>query len=357
MFFTTTLLQWFSENGRSLPWRETRDPYAIWLSEVILQQTRIEQGRPYWERFMRRWPTVEALAATTEDDVLREWQGLGYYSRARNLHTAARQIVANGGFPTTYEEIRKLKGVGDYTAAAIGSFAFGLPVAVVDGNVYRVLSRYFGIDTPINTTQGKKEFTALAQELHSTPTNAVVNSKLFTHHSSLLNSALMDFGATQCTPQSPRCTDCPLMETCSAFREQRVSELPVKQKKLKVKERQLTYIYIRYQGETAIRRRPAGDIWQGLYEPLLIDNGQWTMDNWIAQHHYQSSIVNCQLVRKKQKHILTHRIIIADFYLWQPNERPQLPDGYFWIKEQDIDRYAVPRLVEILLEALPSALP
>jgi A/G-specific adenine glycosylase len=330
MSFTPALLRWFSENGRSLPWRETRDPYAIWLSEIILQQTRIEQGRPYWERFMRRWPTVEALAAATEDDVLREWQGLGYYSRARNLHTAARQIVECGGFPTTYEGIRALKGVGDYTAAAIGSFAFGLPVAVVDGNVYRVLSRYFGITTPINTTQGKKEFTALAQSLLDEvrgTRNEVQN----------FNQAIMDFGATQCTPTSPQCATCPFMETCTAFREQRIQELPVKLRTLKVKERHFTYIYIRFQGETAIRRRPAGDIWQGLYEPLLMENGEWRMENY-------------ELIKKNVRHVLTHRIILADFYLWQPDERPALPDGYFWIKEQDIDHYAVPRLVELLLD-------
>ena len=164
MSFTTTILEWFKENGRALPWRETRDPYAIWLSEIILQQTRIEQGRPYWERFMKRWPTVEALAHATEDEVLREWQGLGYYSRARNLHTAAKQVLVRGGFPTTIEGIKSLKGVGDYTAAAIGSIAFNLPAAVVDGNVYRVLARHFGIDTPINTTEGKKLFAALAQD-------------------------------------------------------------------------------------------------------------------------------------------------------------------------------------------------
>ena len=159
MSFAVTIIDWFRQNGRALPWRETRDPYAIWLSEIILQQTRVEQGRPYWERFMRRWPTVDDLAAATEDEVLREWQGLGYYSRARNLHAAARQVAARGGFPTTFEELKALKGVGDYTAAAIGSFAFNLPVAVVDGNVYRVLARHFGISTPINTTEGKKEFT------------------------------------------------------------------------------------------------------------------------------------------------------------------------------------------------------
>ena len=166
--FTLTLLRWFRDNGRELPWRGTHDPYAVWLSEVILQQTQVKQGWEYWERFMRRWPTVADLAAATEDEVLREWQGLGYYSRARNLHAAARQIVAAGGFPTTIEGLRALKGVGDYTAAAIGSIAFGLPAAVVDGNVYRVLSRYYGIATPINTTEGKKEFAALAQSLLST---------------------------------------------------------------------------------------------------------------------------------------------------------------------------------------------
>ena len=155
--FALTLLRWFRDYGRDLPWRQTRDPYAIWLSEIILQQTQVKQGWAYWERFMKRWPRVELLAAATEDEVLREWQGLGYYSRARNLHTAARQIVEMGGFPTTLEGIKSLKGVGDYTAAAIGSFAFDLPAAVVDGNVYRVLSRYFGISTPINTTEGKKE--------------------------------------------------------------------------------------------------------------------------------------------------------------------------------------------------------
>ena len=176
--FAPTLLHWFQEHGRDLPWRQTRDPYAIWLSEIILQQTQVKQGWAYWERFMKRWPKVELLAAATEDEVLREWQGLGYYSRARNLHTAARQIVEMGGFPTTLEGIKSLKGVGDYTAAAIGSFAFDLPAAVVDGNVYRVLSRYFGISTPINTTEGKKEFALLAQS-HSWLN---LNFQLFTFH-------------------------------------------------------------------------------------------------------------------------------------------------------------------------------
>ena len=338
--FTLTLLSWFRENGRELPWRQTHDPYAIWLSEIILQQTQVKQGWDYWERFIRRWPKVEDLAAATEDEVLREWQGLGYYSRARNLHFAAKQIVALGHFPDTLEEIRQLKGVGDYTAAAIGSIAFGLPAAVVDGNVYRVLARHFGIDTPINTTEGKKTFTALAQSL------------LPEKEASAYNQAIMDFGAIQCTPQSPRCNDCPLMETCSAFREGRVGELPVKQKTLQVKERHLIYIYVRCKGETAIHRRGSGDIWQGLWEPLLIENGTMNIEDWLHDN-FQFSIFNLQLISKGVKHVLTHRILIADFYIMEVGEKPSLPPDYVWIKETELDQYAVPRLIEILLTSLP----
>jgi A/G-specific adenine glycosylase len=210
------------------------------LSEIILQQTRVQQGWDYWERFIRRWPTVEQLAAATEDEVLREWQGLGYYSRARNLHAAARQIVRRGGFPQTLEGIKSLKGVGDYTAAAIGSFAFGLPAAVVDGNVYRVLARHFGISTPINTTAAKHEFAALAQSLLPLPTTPIPSP---TNQVADYNQAIMDFGAILCTPSSPQCPTCPLQETCVAFREGRVGELPVKEKKLVVKTRHLVYIY------------------------------------------------------------------------------------------------------------------
>ena len=351
--FAITLLQWFRENGRELPWRGTRDAYAIWLSEIILQQTRIEQGRPYWERFMQRWPTVEALAAASEDEVLREWQGLGYYSRARNLHAAAKQVVAQGGFPTTLEGIKALKGVGDYTAAAIGSFAFGLPAAVVDGNVYRVLSRHFGIDTPINTTEGKKVFATLAQSLLPQDPSP---SQLFNFSpSQLFNQALMDFGAVQCTPTSPRCGDCPLMESCVALREGRIAELPMKLKTLKVQERHLTYIYIRCNGQTAIRRRPAGDIWQGLYEPLLIEvrgERREVREMLRAAGILLPHTSYLSPLKRNVKHVLTHRVLYADFYLWETNEKPTLPERYFWIDESDIDRYAVPRLVELLLEAL-----
>lgn len=324
MSFTVAILEWFRENGRVLPWRETRDPYAILLSEIILQQTRIEQGKPYWERFMKRWPTVEALAQASEDEVLREWQGLGYYSRARNLHEAAKQIVEMGGFPKTVEGIKRLKGVGDYTAAAIGSIAFNLPAAVVDGNVYRVLARHYGIETPINTTEGKKEFTALA------------NSLLPANEASAFNQAMMDFGAIQCTPVNPQCTVCPLQETCVALHEGKTASLPVKRKTLKVQERHLVYIYVRHQGKTAIHRRAAGDIWQGLYEP------------WLTEAVPSGAI----LLRQGVKHVLTHRILYADFYLWEPAEQPQLPDDYFWIPEADIDQYGVPRLIELLLEEL-----
>ena len=327
--FTSTLLKWFSENGRQLPWRETRDPYAIWLSEIILQQTRIQQGMAYWERFMQRWPRVEDLARATEDEVLRMWQGLGYYSRARNLHTAARQILALGHFPCTLDEIKALKGVGDYTAAAIGSIAFDLPAAVVDGNVYRVLARHFGIDTPINTTEGKHNFTALAQEL------------LPPKQASAFNQAMMDFGAIQCTPQSPRCLLCPLQETCVALREGRVEGLPVKLKKLQVKTRRLTYVYIRCQGMTAIHRRGEGDIWQGLWEPLLYEDAP-----------LPPFCGKLTLLRKGVRHVLTHRILLADFYLLECDERPSLPSDFVWIGEQDIENYGVPRLVELLLEAV-----
>ena len=335
MEFASILLDWFQENGRDLPWRQTRDPYAIWLSEIILQQTQVKQGWEYWERFMRRWPNVEALAAATEDEVLREWQGLGYYSRARNLHYAARQIVEMGSFPNTIEGIKQLKGVGDYTAAAIGSIAFNLPAAVVDGNVYRVLSRYFGIDTPINNTEGKKLFAAMAQEMALPSLNREGAGV------GLYNQAIMDFGAIHCTPQSPKCEACPLLESCAAFRTNRIQELPVKLKTLKIRERHLIYIYIRYKGQTAIHRRGAGDIWQGLWEPLLTDDENFSLFT------FHSSL---RLVKQGVRHVLTHRVLYADFYLWEPDKRPSLPSDYIWIPESDIDNYALPRLIEILLE-------
>ena len=348
--FSLTLLKWFHENGRALPWRQTRDPYAIWLSEIILQQTQVKQGWEYWERFMRRWPTVEALASATEDEVLREWQGLGYYSRARNLHYAARQIVEMGGFPKTIEDIKRLKGVGDYTAAAIGSIAFDLPVAVVDGNVYRVLSRYFRIDTPINTTEGKKLFAALAQEKLLPALNREGLG------AGLYNQAIMDFGAIQCTPQSPKCERCPLMESCEAFRNGCIQELPVKLKTLKIHERHLIYIYIRCKGQTAIHRRGPGDIWQGLWEPFILEaRGEMLEVRKMLKASGILSPLTSHLLplKKNVKHVLTHRILYADFYLLETDQKPVLPSDYIWISEADIDNYALPRLIEILLDSVP----
>ena len=324
MTFTESILRWYAENGRDLPWRRTRDPYAVWLSEIILQQTRVVQGRAYWERFMERFPTVEDLAAAPEDEVMRLWQGLGYYSRARNLHAAAKQIVALGAFPDTLEGIRALKGVGDYTAAAIGSIAFGLPAAVVDGNVYRVLARHFGIATPVGTTEAKKEFSALAQRLLPSDAPAA------------FNQGMMDFGATLCTPLNPACPECPLQASCQAFRTGRTDLLPVKQALSKPVVRHLSYVHVRCQGYTAIRRRGPGDIWQGMWEPWLTDEVP----------------ADARLIVKDFKHQLTHRTLLADLYVWEPSDRPSLPDGYVWIKEAELDRYAKPRLFELFLEKL-----
>lgn len=383
--FSNTILSWFRENGRELPWRETKNPYAIWLSEIILQQTRIAQGWEYWERFMAQYPTVEDLAAAHEDEVLKLWQGLGYYSRARNLHAAAKQIVALGHFPDTLEGIKQLKGVGDYTAAAIGSFAFDIPAAVVDGNVYRVLARYFGIDTPINSTQGKKEFAALAQSLLPSSKASDDFLSLSSASDSLsssspvaaYNQAMMDFGAIQCTPQSPKCLLCPLAETCEAMRSNRIAELPVKQKTLKVKTRHLSYIYIRCNGMTAIHRRGEGDIWQGLWEPFnasditeataSIASAQASPSSAkfspssaklspfkpeLAASLHLSNVDGLQLLAQDVKHVLTHRILLADFYLLETEARPQLPDDYIWIKEEEIEDYGIPRLIELMLEKI-----
>ena len=385
MEFANTIISWFRENGRALPWRETRDPYAIWLSEIILQQTRIAQGWEYWERFMAQYPTVVDLAAAHEDEVLKLWQGLGYYSRARNLHTAAKQIVALGHFPDTLEGIKQLKGVGDYTAAAIGSFAFDIPAAVVDGNVYRVLARYFGIDTPINSTQGKKEFAALAQSLLPSSKASVSLSSFspasdFQSSLSLVaayNQAMMDFGAIQCTPQSPKCLLCPLAETCEAMRTNRVAELPVKQKTMKVKTRHLSYIYIRCKGETAIHRRGEGDIWQGLWEPFNASDiaeacaspssAQASLSSTkfstsltklssfkkeLAADLHLLNVDALQLLAQDVKHVLTHRILFADFYLLETDAHPQLTDDYIWIKEEEIEDYGIPRLIELMLEKI-----
>lgn len=369
--FASTIVSWFGEYGRDLPWRHTKDAYAIWLSEVILQQTRIVQGQAYWERMMERWPSVEALAAASEDEVLRMWQGLGYYSRARNLHEAARQVVAMGRFPDSLKGIKALKGVGDYTAAAIACFAFGVPAAVVDGNVYRVLARYFDIDVPINSSQGKRVFAELAQSL--LPQSEAV----------AYNQGIMDFGAMVCTPMAPRCAECPLMLSCTAFRSGRVDVLPVKLKTVKVRERHLAYVFVRCweRGDgvpmTAIHRRSKGDIWQGLWEPfnasvaderasspeeiarmlyskcsevdgaevLLRQSEGFSADMDFPAGKCDSKLPVLRLVAKGVKHVLTHRILLVDFYVLDVTSRPALPDGYVWISEEELERYAMPKVI------------
>jgi A/G-specific adenine glycosylase len=262
MSFSKIVIRWYSGNNRKLPWRETQNPYFIWLSEIILQQTQVKQGLPYYEAFVKNFPTIYDLAAAEEQTVLKLWQGLGYYSRARNLHFTAQYIVneCNGVFPNTYKTLLKLKGVGDYTASAIASICFGEATAVVDGNVYRVLARYFGIDTPINTTDGIKQFKALAQELIDKKDPAT------------FNQAIMEFGAMQCRPKTPDCLFCPLSTSCIAYNKGRIGELPVKLKKIKVKQRYFNFIVFKSKdNKTVLEQREGKGIWQNLYQFPLIE--------------------------------------------------------------------------------------
>ncbi|MBL7806301.1 MAG: A/G-specific adenine glycosylase [Saprospiraceae bacterium] len=261
-FFYHTLLDWSAQNPRPMPWKGEKDPYKIWLSEIILQQTRVEQGLPYYQKFIRHYPTVLHLANAPEDQLLKDWEGLGYYSRARNLHAAARYIAhhLDGGFPQTYEAIRQLKGVGPYTAAAIASFGYGLPHAVLDGNVYRVLSRIFGIDTPINTPQAQRQFTELAQYL------------LHPDKPAAHNQALMDFGAIYCTPAQPQCHTCPFQDHCQARLQNKVLLLPVKQKAPERKKRTFHYLVVHHGGQVYVRKRTGKDIWKGLWEFPCTEN-------------------------------------------------------------------------------------
>jgi len=333
--FSATLLKWYRANKRKLPFRQTRDPYLIWLSEIILQQTRVAQGLAYYEKFAQRFPTPSALAAAKEDEVLKLWQGLGYYSRARNLHAAAKSM--KGVFPSTYKEVRALKGVGDYTAAAICSVAYRMPYAVLDGNVYRVLSRVFGIATPIDSTEGKKEFTALAQKL------------LDKKNPGDYNQAIMDFGALVCTPQAPQCLLCPLAKECRARRENRTAALPVKAKKTKVTERFFHYIYVEQGNFMWLRKRRAGDIWQNLYELPMMEtpkNGVLTQKpKWCGR-------AKLSVVGTPVKHVLSHRIIWAQLYRVQLPPTAKVPPEFLRIRKSSLEKYAVPRLVQKLLERI-----
>jgi len=262
MCIATEIIPWYLANKRDLPWRNTQDPYKIWISEIILQQTRVEQGISYYHKLTTAFPTIKHLAQADEEIVLKNWQGLGYYSRARNLHFAAKQIVNdfNNKFPNNYNDIISLKGVGEYTAAAIASFAFQLPYAVLDGNVFRLLSRLMGIDTPINSTKAKKEFSELAQSL--------MNTK----HPDLYNQAIMEFGSQVCKPKKPKCNECPLQSSCFAFSKNKIQLLPVKPKKNKQKVMYFNYFYFRYQDKTFIQKRSENDIWKNLYQFPLIEN-------------------------------------------------------------------------------------
>ncbi len=336
--FSKILLNWYKIHKRPLPWRDTQDPYRIWISEIILQQTRVAQGYDYFLRFMERFPDIDTLAAAPEDEVLKYWEGLGYYSRARNLHTAAKSM--NGVFPSTYEGVLALKGVGEYTAAAICSFAYRMPYAVVDGNVYRVLARLFGIHTPTDTTEGKKEIATLAQKL--------LDKQFPDDH----NQAIMDFGATQCVPQSPNCKVCPFVKRCKAYAADEVEVLPIRTAKVQTYKRYFTYIYVRQGGYTWLRRRPAGDIWQGLYElPMLETSQEITMqelkktDFW--KKHF--SRLSPRLLQGPVKHVLSHRVIYAWCYGVEIPDGQTVSQGFIKVPENDVKKYAFPRLVQKFL--------
>ncbi|PZX44339.1 A/G-specific DNA-adenine glycosylase [Nonlabens dokdonensis] len=311
MNFSQQLIDWYTVNKRSLPWRDTKNPYFIWLSEVILQQTRVQQGLPYYKSFVKKFPSVENLAHAPQDEVLKLWQGLGYYSRARNLQTAAMQIVDNNSkFPDNYKDLLQLKGVGEYTAAAIASFAFGESVAVVDGNVYRVLSRIYGIATPINVPAGVKEFKSLAGKL------------LDQHDPATYNQAIMEFGAIQCVPKSPDCSVCPFQSNCIAYQEQRVKELPVKLKKTKVKNLFHHYLVIQTPSKkTVLHQRDNSSIWAGLFEfPYIEAQGallpqeiieEKFFKELVGESRFRESVYNQQPIIHK----LSHRKVHAYFWI------------------------------------------
>ncbi|GAA4366406.1 A/G-specific adenine glycosylase [Hymenobacter saemangeumensis] len=323
-FLATALLAWYPRHHRDLPWRHTRDPYAIWLSEVILQQTRVAQGLPYYERFLAAYPTVQALAAAPEQEVLRLWQGLGYYSRARNMHLTAQQVVQeyDGRFPSTYAELLKLRGVGPYTAAAIASFAFDEPVAVLDGNVYRVLARIFGLHSDIAAPASRKEFQALADQ--HIPATAPAD----------FNQAIMEFGAIQCTPVKPDCLFCPLQQQCWAFQHGQVAVLPIKSKAKASRVRYFQYFVLRYQEQLYLRERREKDIWQGLYDFALTETTIPEIPPAEVLRHLEAlgAVVDTRQVAEPSaafRHVLSHQKLEARFHpvaLAQPLPASTLQD-------------------------------
>lgn len=341
------LIDWYEKHHRDLPWRRTTDPYKIWISEVILQQTRVAQGLEYYHRFTGRFPDVRALAEAPEDEVLCYWQGLGYYSRARNVHAAAKEIMSrfNGEFPETYEQVRSLKGIGDYTAAAIVSFAYGLPYAAVDGNVYRWLARLFNVDMPIDSNEGKKFFAGLAQSL------------LPGDRAGLFNQATMEFGALQCTPKSPGCPVCPFHDRCLASVHGTVEQLPVKKGKTQVKPRWFNYLVIRCSDEIVLGQRTGKDIWQSLYEYPLIETGQPMEFTELQEKEEFRRLFDgtgefiLRHVTVMPKHILSHRVIYAVFYEFQVKEfSDAMKEKYRVVPEKELGRYAVSRLIDLYRE-------
>ena len=348
LFFTQNLLKWFSQNHRPMPWKGEKNPYYIWLSEIILQQTRVEQGLPYFIKFKEHYPTVTNLANAPEDEVMKLWEGLGYYSRARNLHFTAKYISKelNGIFPKTHDNILKLKGVGTYTAAAIASFAYDLPHAVVDGNVYRVLSRYFGIETPIDSTSGKKIFSALANDL-------LPNDK-----AADFNQAIMDFGATHCTPKKPNCTNCLLKNSCVGFNMQKNDILPIKSKKIKKRERFFNYLLINYDKYVFLQKRIEKDIWQDLYQFPMIESHKM-VDSLELEKHETWNLLLKQAkekptISKNFKQTLTHQKIWAVFYevvLETPIDSKIIEQLQLIKIERDkVSNFAFPKIIDLFLK-------
>lgn len=346
------LIDWYLEHKRELPWRETRDPYIIWISEIILQQTRVAQGMDYFLRFVRRFPDVSSLASAEEDEVLKYWQGLGYYSRARNLHAAAKTIEEQyaGRFPESYKEVLSLKGIGEYTAAAIVSAAWNAPYPVVDGNVFRVLSRLFAEDTPIDSVKGKKEFTRLAGLLMD-PSEA-----------RLYNQAIMEFGALQCTPKNPDCRQCVLAEKCLAYASGQVQSYPVKQNKTKTRDRYFHYFHILYGDKTWLHRRRGKDIWTGLYEfPLIETEGpadfaQLQQSEAFRSLFAQAGELQISIEKPKEKHILSHQVLYITFYRVEIEKLPDVLQKYLPVPAEEVEKYAVPRIIHIYLEKLQGKL-
>ena len=335
--FISNLAQWYEANKRSLPWRKTKDPYAIWLSEIILQQTRVDQGLSYYQKFLDRFPDVRTLARAGENEVLSLWQGLGYYSRARNMHKAA-QIIANSTsvFPDSYEEIKALPGVGPYTAAAIASFAFDLPHPVVDGNVIRFISRYFGMEAPVNSSPVIKEINKKVHQLFDRQDPA------------LFNQAIMEFGAMHCKISSPLCSSCPFMEECQAFRTGKTNVIPIKIKSKKRRKRYFNYLVMESKDQIIIRKRTGKDIWENLYDfPLQEEGREKGLDISKVNEELVGYLKGKATASKRVKHVLSHQDIHARFWRYRLKELgPLLNEDWIIVNKNELKRYPVPKLIE-----------